>query len=74
MRKRINLNDVVVYSKKKKHPTSNLEAMVKHLEEPQAVVQHLEEPKAVVKKLQKPKAVVNQLTEKGCIGQGIRRR
>ena len=34
-------DDVVVYSKKKRHPTSNLEAVAKHLEEPKVVVKHL---------------------------------
>ena len=35
------LSDVVLYSKKKKHPTINLEAVVKQLEEPTAVVSEL---------------------------------
>ena len=51
MRKRVNLDDVVVYSKKKRHSTGNQEAVVKHLQEPKAVVKHLAELKAVVKKL-----------------------
>ena len=49
---------MVVYSKKKRHPTRNL----------QAVVKHLEEPEAVEKKLEKPNAVVKQLTDNDGLG------
>ena len=48
---------------KKRHPTSNLEAVAKHLEEPKAVVKHSKEPKAAVKHLGEPKAVVKQLAD-----------
>ena len=65
MRTRLILNDVVVCSKKKKrHPTSNLEAVVKHLQEPKAVGRHLEKTQAVVNKLEELRAVANQLTDK----------
>ena len=50
MRKRINLNDIVVYNQKKRHPLS--------------VMQHRDLDE-VVEKIDEPKAEVNQLTDKG---------